>query len=135
MHQLLSISITYQIYKSFDAHPSLKARGVSFYISKAFDQIWHDGFLYKLKLLGISGRYYNLMQSFLNNRHQRVVLNTQLPKLCLVEAGVPQNSVLLPRPLLFLGYINLSKGLHCNYLLTTLEFCQLSLALKYIIKS
>ena len=69
------------------------------------------------------------MQSFLNNRHQRFVLNTQLPKLYLVEEGVPQSSI-CPPPLLFLYYINdLSEGLHRNYLLTILEFCQLSLAL------
>ena len=44
-------------------------------ISKAFDRVWNDDLLYKLKLLGICGRYYNLIQSFLNNRHQRIVLN------------------------------------------------------------
>ena len=44
-------------------------------ISKAFDRVWHDGLLYKLKLLGICGRYYSLMQSFSNSKHQRVVLN------------------------------------------------------------
>ena len=68
VHQLLSI--THEIYKSFDANPSLEVRGVFLDISKAFDRVWHDGLLYKLKLLGICGRYYNLIQSFLDNRHQ-----------------------------------------------------------------
>ena len=53
-------------------------------ISKAFDRVWHDGLLYKLKLLGICGRYYNLIQSFLDNKHQRVVLNGQSSKWSLV---------------------------------------------------
>ena len=98
VHQLLSI--THEIYKSFDANPSLEVRGVFLDISKAFDRVWHDGLLYKLKLLGICGRYYNLIQSFLDNRHQRVVLNDQSLKWSLVEAGAPQDSIL--GPLLFL---------------------------------
>ena len=54
VHQLLSI--THEIYKSFDANPSLEVRGVFLDTSKAFDQPWHDGLLYKLKLLGKYGR-------------------------------------------------------------------------------
>ena len=82
-------------------------------ISKAFDQIWHDGLLYTLKLLGICGRYYKLIQSFLNNRHQRVVLNGQSSKWSLAEAGVLQGSILGPP--LFLIYINdFPQGLRCN---------------------
>ena len=48
VHQLLSI--THEIYKSFDANPSLEVRGVFFDISKAFDRVWYYGLLYKLKL-------------------------------------------------------------------------------------
>ena len=32
-------------------------------ISKAFDRVWNDSLLYKLKLLGRCGRYYNLIQT------------------------------------------------------------------------
>ena len=111
LHQLLSI--THEIYKSFDTSPSLEVRGVFFYISKAFDRVWHVGLLCKLKLLGICGSYYNLVQSFFDSRHQRVVLHGQSSKPSLVEAGVPQGSIL--GPLLFLVYINhLPQGLRCN---------------------
>ena len=79
-----------QFYKSFGANPSLGVRGVFLNISAAFDRVWHDGPLYKLKLLGICGRYYNLIQSFLDSRGQRVVLNGQLSKWFLAEAGVSE---------------------------------------------
>ena len=104
VHQLLSI--THEIYKTFDANPSLEVRGVFLDISKAFDRVWHVGLLYKLKLLEICGSYYNLVQSFLDSRHQRVVLNGKSSKWSL-------GSIL--GPLLFLVYINdLPQGLRCN---------------------
>ena len=88
-------------------------RSVFLDISKAFDRVWHDGLLYKLKLSGTCDSYYNLIQSFLDSRHQRVTLNGQSSKWSLVEAGVPQRSIL--GHLLFLVYINdLPQGLHCN---------------------
>ena len=59
--------------------------------------------LYKLEFLGISGNL-NLFRSFLNDRHQRVVLNGQLSDWIPILARVPQSSIL--GPLLFLIYIN-----------------------------
>ena len=59
--------------------------------------------LYKLESLGISGNLLNLFRSFLNDRHQRVVLNGQLSDWSPILAGVPQGSIL--GPLVFLIYI------------------------------
>ena len=51
--------------------------------------------------------------SFLKNGNQRAVINGQLSKWSLVEADVPQGSIL--GPLLFYVYINdLPEGLSCN---------------------
>ena len=47
------ISITHDIYKAFDANLLLEVRGVFLDMSKAFDKVWHDGLLYKLRCMGI----------------------------------------------------------------------------------
>ena len=59
VHQLLSI--TYDMYKSFDANPSFEVRDIVPDMSKAFDRVWHEGLLFKLKRLGLSGKYYGLI--------------------------------------------------------------------------
>ena len=51
INQLLCI--THDIYQSFD--DGLKTRAVFFDILKAFDKLWHEGLLYKLKENGIAG--------------------------------------------------------------------------------
>ena len=66
-------SSTHEIYKSFD--DGYEVRGVFLDISKAFDKVWHNGLIYKLKQNGVSGDLLNLIIDFLDARKQRVVLN------------------------------------------------------------
>ena len=107
------ISITHTIFTAFDCNPPLDVRSVYLDISKAFDRVWHDGLLYKLKRCGISGQLLSVLQSFLKDRKQRTVLNGQCSNWGDILAGVPQGSIL--GPLLFLVYINdLTADLTCN---------------------
>ena len=107
------ISITHTIFNAFDCNPPLDVRSVYLDISKAFDRVWHDGLIYKLKRCGVSGELLSLIQSFLKDRKQRTVLNGQSSSWGDISAGVPQGSIL--GPLFFLVYINdLTADLKCN---------------------
>ena len=58
------MAITHSIFSAFGANLSLEVRGVFLDLSKAFDRVWHDGLLYKLKSNGIEGNLFNLLKSF-----------------------------------------------------------------------
>ena len=60
INQLLGI--THEIFESFYCNPSLQVRSVFQDISKAFDRVWHEGLLYKLKFMSISGELYELIE-------------------------------------------------------------------------
>ena len=55
------LSITHEIYKSFDYNSSLDVREAFVDISKAFGKVWHDGLILKLQTYGIDG---NLLTQF-----------------------------------------------------------------------
>ena len=106
INQLLCI--THDIYQSLD--DGLETRAVFLDISKAFDKVWHEGLLFKLKQNGISGNLLNVITDFLYQRKQRVVFIGQHSSWANIQAGIPQGSIL--DPLFFLIYINdLSNGL------------------------
>ena len=56
------LAITHEIFEAFDCNPSLAVRAVFLDISKAFDKVWHEGLIYKLKSVGISDELYNLLE-------------------------------------------------------------------------
>ena len=73
-------------------------------ISKAFDRVWFDGLLFKLRNIGIGGNLLSFFKDYLTDRFQSVVIDGQSSSPGRITAGVPQGSVL--GPLLFLIYIN-----------------------------
>ena len=104
VNQLLSV--THKIYSAFllREFTSRETRAMFLGIPKAFDKVWHDDLLFKLKSYGISDCLFTLIEDFLRNHQQRVVLNRKHFGGSSVTAGVPQGSVL--GPLFFLVYIN-----------------------------
>ena len=67
------LSITSSIYEAFENYE--ETRAVFLDISKAFDKVWHEGLIYKLKCNGISGKLLTFFENYLSQRCQRVVLN------------------------------------------------------------
>ena len=63
-YQLLSI--TSNIFDSFENYDETRALFLD--ISRAFDKVWHDGLIHKLKANGIRGNLLNFLQNYVSNR-------------------------------------------------------------------
>jgi hypothetical protein len=73
-------------------------------IKAAFDRVWHNGLIAKLKARGVRGRFLQWIGSYLNNRRIQVVVGGQTSVEKSINASVPQGSIL--GPTLFLIYID-----------------------------
>lgn len=80
-----------------------KVAGLFLDLQKAFDSIWHDGMLYRLREIGVTGKFLSLIQSFLKDRLISLTVNKHTSPGRPCKLGLPQGSVL--SPLLFIIYI------------------------------
>ena len=60
------INYYYEIFASFDN--GLEVRSAFLDIPKAFDKVWHEGGIFKLKQSGISGEHLYMLSDFLSDR-------------------------------------------------------------------
>lgn len=64
-------------------------------ISQAFDKVWHEGLIHKIKQL-LPRCTHKILSSYLSNRTFAVRLNSIISDTKVVSAGVPQGSILGP---------------------------------------
>jgi len=70
-------------------------------VSQAFDKVWHPGLLFKIKKI-LPIKYYNLLKSYLQERHYVTKYNNETSRSFQIHPGVPQGSIF--GPLLYLLY-------------------------------
>ena len=88
------VKLTAHMRKAISAKRTLLA--TFFDVKRAFDTVWHSKLLDKLGKLGVSGRMYNFIASFLSNRSLQVKIGQSLSQKHFLDMGVPQGSVIAP---------------------------------------
>lgn len=64
--------------------------------SKAFDKLWADGIILKLRDIGVQGNMLNWIKNFLCNRTMQVVVGEDYSNIKHLENGIPQGGCLSP---------------------------------------
>jgi hypothetical protein len=72
-------------------------------VSQAFDRVWHDGLLFKLRNC-LPSPLFLLIKSYLTNRYFQTRVGSCISEISLIQAAVPQGGIL--SPLLFNIYIS-----------------------------
>ena len=69
--------------------------GVFLVVEKAFDKVWHQGLLYKIKKC-FTDHYYWLFTSYLKDSYFQVKVEGDFSHTHAIRSGVPQGSILGP---------------------------------------
>ena len=85
-------------------------------IKRAFDTLWHNKLLIKIKNIGVTGKMFHMIKQHLANRFIQVKINNDYSITHQIVMGVPQGGVLAP--ILFniilhdIEIANISRGFH-----------------------
>ena len=82
-------------------------------LEKAYDLLWREGCLEEVEKIGISGKLYNYVLDFLQDRTFQVKINSTLSETFKQQNGVPQGAVISPT--LFNILINSIANLEKKY--------------------
>ena len=84
-----------EIHEAFENPKSLEVWAVFLDISKAFDKVWHDSLIFKLKQNGISVKLLKRFENYLHSREHCLVLNDSNYDYSIIESGVPKVQFLI----------------------------------------
>jgi ribonuclease HI/L-rhamnose mutarotase len=88
------VKITTHIKRQFAKRKSVLA--TFFDVTKAYDRVWHARLLYKLKSIGLSGRIYYYIGTFLKDRNIKVKVGNSYSSSYKTNMGIPQGSIISP---------------------------------------
>ena len=88
------VKLTTQIKYQFARRKNVLA--TFFDVKKAYDHVWHDRLLYKLKSIGLSGNIYFYIKSFLSERTVQAKVGNCYSSPRSPDMGIPQGSVISP---------------------------------------
>ena len=103
-------NVTKLIYTALDE--GKKCAAIYLDLAKVFDTVDHDKLLSKTQNIGITGSALSLIKSYLENRKQRVKINSTISNENTIKCGVPQGTTL--SPVLFNIHLNDIKLLKLN---------------------
>ena len=88
------VKLSTQIKKQFAKRKSVLATFID--IKRAYDSVWHERLLLKLKEIGISGTMYTYIKNYLKERSICTRINNKYSSFKSTNIGIPQGSIIAP---------------------------------------